>query len=1400
MFPPEIEGFVHKSNALSTLSFYLNGTRIDLCDPNPHWTLLDFIRSQHGLKGTKLGCGEGGCGACTVVLQTRDRRQPRRIRHLAVNACLYPLVGAVGKHVITVEGLGSVDNPHPLQERLGKLHGSQCGFCTPGIVMSLYAIIRNSYDPETGIFNLSEDEIEMNGHLDGNLCRCTGYKSIIQAAKTFVQHDLKAGLNVEFAYPRREIVGSLKSSGPLDIPSCGRPGGCCRDTTGSPCSSSSQESIPSTIPTSDGSIHSPKYFEHQFEFARYSPGAELIYPPGLARHSNRLLCYGGNGKVWLRPVTVEETLEILAVYPDARLVGGASEVQVDIRFKGIEFPVSIFVGDIEELSRIYTVPDGSTASELVIGGNASLSEIEAECHRLLPLFGRRGSALAATAKSLRYFAGRQIRNAASLAGNIATASPISDMNPLLMAVNAKVVSQTAATKVSQSINSLFIGYRKTALPKGSIITQIRIPLPPPNVREVTKSYKQAKRKDDDIAIVTAAFRVRLDNTAKVTDIALAYGGMAPTTVLAKQAGKVLMGKTWGDEKVLNEVTDALLMDFSLPFGVPGGMATYRRTLTLSLFFRYWNEVISEFALGHGVDRDIIDELHRKISHGTRDNYNPYEQRVVGKQVSHLSGLKHTTGEAEYIDDMPPQHRELYGAMVLSQKSHAKIISVDWSPALEPGLGVGYVDRYSIPPEKNRWGSVVHDEPFFAEEKVYSHGQPIGLVYAETAIQAQAAARAVEVVYEELPAILTIDEAIIAKSFFQHGKELRKGVPPDRMADVFEKCDRVFSGTTRIGGQEHFYLETNAAMVIPHLEDGSMEVWSSTQNTMETQEFVSHVTGVPASRINARVKRMGGAFGGKESRSVQLASILAVAAKKEKRPIRAMLNRDEDMMTSGQRHPIQCRWKIGVMADGSLIALEADCYNNAGYSVDMSSAVMDRCCTHLDNCYNIPNVHIRAWVCKTNTHSNTAFRGFGGPQAMFIAESYMNAVAEGLDIPVDKLRLHNLYKKGHLTPFLQRIDEDWHIPLLLEQVREEVKYDERQISIQEFNAQHQWRKRGISLIPTKFGISFATALHLNQATAAVRIYTDGSVLLNHGGTEMGQGLYTKMVQVAAQELGVPFEDVYTQDTSSYQSANASPTAASSGSDLNGMAIKNACDQLNERLQPYRDKFGTDAPMSTLAHAAYRDRVNLSASGFWKMPTIGYQWGNYDPATVKPMYFYFTQGVACTEIELDLLTGDHTVLRTDIKMDVGRSINPAIDYGQVEGAFVQGQGLFTMEESLWTRQGHLATRGPGNYKIPGFRDIPQEFNVSFLQGVSWNNLRSIQTSKGIGEPPLFLGATVLFALRDALRSARQDNQVNGPLVLDSPATAERLRLSVGDMFLQKAVVAPKEGETSFFVTVA
>lgn len=507
----------------------------------------------------------------------------------------------------------------------------------------------------------------------------------------------------------------------------------------------------------------------------------------------------------------------------------------------------------------------------------------------------------------------------------------------------------------------------------------------------------------------------------------------------------------------------------------------------------------------------------------------------------------------------------------------------------------------------------------------------------------------------------------------------------------------------------------------------------------------------------------------------------------------MLNRDEDIITSGQRHPFLCRWKVGVTKEGKIIAFDADVFANAGHTQDLSGAVVERSLSHIDGVYKIPNMHVRGWLCKTNTVSNTAFRGFGGPQGMFMCESMIEEVADHLGMSSDDLRVLNMYKPGDTTHFNQKLT-DFFVPLMYKQVKEESSYMERRKAVDAYNKTHKWSKRGLSIIPTKFGISF-TALFLNQAGALVHIYHDGSVLVAHGGTEMGQGLHTKMSMIAAQALQVPLSDVHISETGTNTVANTSSTAASASSDLNGYAIYNACEQINERLRPYREKM-PNATMKELAHAAYFDRVNLSANGYYRTPDIGYVWDE----NKGQMFYYFTQGVAAAEVQIDTLTGDWTPLRADIKMDVGRSINPSIDYGQIEGAFIQGQGLFTTEESLWHRgTGQIFTKGPGAYKIPGFRDIPQIFNVSLLKDVQWENLRTIQRSRGVGEPPLFMGSSVFFAIRDALKAARKEWGVTDVLRLESPATPERIRVSCADPIVERARVVPKEGEKSFFVAI-
>jgi xanthine dehydrogenase/oxidase len=1294
----------------STLHFYLNGTPVTLSTADPEVTLLEYLRGI-GLTGTKLGCAEGGCGACTVVISQLNPTT-KKIYHASVNACLAPLVSVDGKHVVTVEGIGNVKRPHAAQERIAKGNGSQCGFCTPGtsipqfqtfrlktrvgirvgdsangdvigIIMSLYALLRNTDAP-------TEHDVEEA--FDGNLCRCTGYRPILDAAQSF---SVKTG------------CGKASSNGGsgccMEKNGGGGGGGCCKTDN-----AANDQPIKRFTPPG---------------FIEYNPETELIFPPQLHRHEFKPLAFGNKRKKWFRPTTLEQLLEIKDAYPSAKLIAGSTETQIEIKFKGMNYSASVFVGDIAELRQFKFHDD-----HLEIGGNVVLTDLEQICEDAVKHYGKtRGQPFATILKQIRYFAGRQIRNVGTPAGNLATASPISDLNPVFVATNATLIAKSLKDTTEIPMSTFFKGYRQTALPPDAIIAGLRIPVAKEK-GEFIRAYKQSKRKDDDIAIVNAALRVTLDEQHTVESVDLVYGGMAPTTIAARKSMDFLLGKKFSELATLEGVMDMLEQDFDLRFGVPGGMATYRKTLALSFFYKFYHEVLAELhAEDVEIDTQAIGEIERAISSGEKDGKaaEAYKQTEVGQSKNHVAALKQCTGEAQYTDDIPLQRNELYGCLILSTKAHAKILKVDAEPALqEPGV-VAYVDHTDVAsPEANWWGAPVCDETFFAIDEVFTVGQPIGMILADTAKHAEQAMRAVKIEYEELPAIFTIEEAIEHESYFQHFRYIKKG-DTDK---AFAEADHVFTGTARMGGQEHFYLETQACVAVPKPEDGEMEIFSSTQNPAETQAYVSKVLGVAANKIVTRVKRMGGGFGGKETRSIQLAGIVACAANKVRRPVRCMLSREEDIATSGQRHPFLARWKVAVNKDGKIQALDADVFCNGGWSQDLSGAVVERSLSHIDGVYSIPNIHVRGRVAKTNTVSNTAFRGFGGPQGLFIAETYIEEIADHLSIPAERLREINMYSpETNMTTHFNQEIKDWYVPLMYKQVQEEASYVSRRDEITQFNAKNKWNKRGLAIVPTKFGISF-TALFLNQAGALVHIYHDGSVLVAHGGTEMGQGLHTKMCQIAAQSLRVPLEDVFISETSTATVANASSTAASASSDLNGYAIFNACEELNKRLEPYREKLGEKATMKELAHAAYFDRTNLSAQGFYKTPDIGYVWGS----NTGQMFFYFTQGVAAASVEIDTLTGDFTVLRADIKMDVGRSINPAIDYGQIEGAFVQGQGLFTTEESLWVRStGGLATKGPGNYKIPGFRDVPQIMNISLLKDVEWENLRTIQRSRGVGK---------------------------------------------------------------------
>ena len=778
-----------------TLRFYLNGTKvvIDSIAIDPEITLLEYLRGI-GLTGTKLGCAEGGCGACTVVV-SQINPTTKKLYHASVNACLAPLVSVDGKHVITVEGIGNVKSPHPTQERIAMGSGSQCGFCTPGIVMSLYALLRNDEDPS---------EIEVEEAFDGNLCRCTGYRPILDAAQSFSKG--------------KSCQKSTVNGG----------SGCCMengDGAKNGCGMSKANGAKNDQPIKK--FTPPGFIE-------YNPDTQLIFPPGLTNHQFKPLAFGNKRKRWYRPVTLRQLLEIKSAYPSAKIIGGSTETQIEIKFKAMQYTASVYVGDIAEL-RQYSIKN----DHLEIGGNVALTDLEEICLKAVEHYGPvRGQPFKAIHKQIRYFAGRQIRNVGTPAGNLATASPISDLNPVFVATNTVLVAKSVDKEIEIPMSQFFKGYRTTALPPDAIIASLRIPTADEK-GEYLRAYKQAKRKDDDIAIVNAALRVSLADSYQVKSVDLVYGGMAATTVAAKEAVAYLKGKKWTDPATLEGAMNALERDFDLRFGVPGGMATYRKSLALGFFYRFYHEVLSEFeASNPDIDTDVRGEIERGISTGKKDHNATigYEQRVLGKANPHVAALKQCTGEAQYTDDIPVQKNELYGVMVLSTKAHAKILDVDPEAALDlPGVA-DWVDHHDLPnPEANWWGAPNCDEVFFAVDEVFTAGQPIGMILADSAKHAEAGARAVKVQYEDLPAIFTIEEAIAKESYFPHYRYINKGLGDDGLCDdtAFQKADHVFSGIVRMGGQEHFYLETQACVVVPKPEDGEMEVYSSTQNPTET---------------------------------------------------------------------------------------------------------------------------------------------------------------------------------------------------------------------------------------------------------------------------------------------------------------------------------------------------------------------------------------------------------------------------------------------------------------------------------------------------------------------------------------------------------------------------------------
>lgn len=764
--------------------------------------------------------------------------------------------------------------------------------------------------------------------------------------------------------------------------------------------------------------------------------------------------------------------------------------------------------------------------------------------------------------------------------------------------------------------------------------------------------------------------------------------------------------------------------------------------------------------------------------------------AVGEHAIHESAALHVTGHALYTDDLGVRLAGLLHAWPLqAPHAHARLTRLDVTPALAvPGV-VRVLTAADVPGEND--SGVKHDEPLFPTEVMF-HGQAVCWVLAESTEAARLGAQAILAEYEPLPALVTLREAIAAESFQGNQPTLRRG-------DVtlgFEQATHIFEGEFEFGGQEHFYLETNAALAQVD-ENGQVFIQSSTQHPTETQEIAAHVLGVPSHLVTVQCLRMGGGFGGKEMQPHGYAAVAALGAVLTGRPVRVRLNRTQDLTMTGKRHPFHAVWKVGFDAEGKLTALQATLTSDGGWSLDLSEPVLARALCHIDNAYYIPHVEVLGRVAKTNKTSQTAFRGFGGPQGMLVIEDILGRCAPLLGLEAHELRQRNFYQPGEATPYGQEVRHAERLARVWDELLASSEFAARQQDIASFNAAHPHARRGLAITPVKFGISFNFTSY-NQAGALVHVYKDGSVLINHGGTEMGQGLHTKMIQVAATALGVPTSCVRLAPTRTDKVPNTSATAASSGADLNGGAIKDACEQIRARLAAVaagallplaRQKVGAlgvhpddvrfehgrvfavghpglALDFRQVVHDAYHLRTPLWAAGFYRTP--GLHWDR--EAMQGTPFKYFSYGAGVTEVEVDGFTGAYKLRRVDLLHDVGESLNPLLDLGQIEGGFVQGAGWLTLEDLRWDEsqepgRGRVTTASASTYKLPSFSEMPEVFHVSLLQGAAESGV--VYGSKAVGEPPLMLALSVREALRQAC-AAFGDGGREQPLA--SPATPE------------------------------
>ncbi|AGA24702.1 molybdopterin cofactor-binding domain-containing protein [Singulisphaera acidiphila] len=1355
----------------SELVFWLNGERMVLENPDPAVLLADYLR-EIGLTGTKIGCSQGGCGACTVMISRRTREGER---HEAINACLRPLAALAGTHVTTVEGIGNVhDGLDPVQHRVAINNGSQCGYCTPGFVMNMHALLRGNDQP-------TERKIEDS--FGGNLCRCTGYRPILSAMRSF-------GSDYDPA---------------LDP---------CMKCEADPCFPLEVRSSPVTVSLAD------------------------LPAPGEAAR----LHFSARGLHWIRPTALDEAMELKRLLTaelgraNVRVVVGSTAA---VLYPQEKPRVLIDLSQVGELQGIAIEAEG-----LRVGAGVSIQRLLDAASALID---ERDAVETAGLRELvrhgQYVAGIQVRNAGSIGGNIFVAAshtregiPFpSDMMTLLATLGTTVTIRSADYREGRATFPLLAMPVAEDLPADALLEFFHVPLGRRD--EYVQTYRVARRPQMAHAIINAGFSCRLDERGHAIpgEVRVIYGGVASFNGRMPKTEQTLAGKPWDDATLLEAMTvlRAECREQIVPMDEEGFTGEYREQLVESFFYKFFLHVAERVGPGGSDPANLSAAEHaeRPLSTGRQSCEVQADDGPTPRSIVKRMAFAQATGEAIYPQDERMPEGGGHGVMVMSDRPHARFRfagPAEGRDALQellkqkfPGfLAIVTVD--DIPTGGNNLIGLGLDDPVFSPGVVTHVGAPICLAVARDRATAKRAAEFIRLdglKYDDLPAITTLEEAIKAGAVMPHNPEgaihapfvdvVREGSDTAWLAEPSKPAPGAFvvSGVVSTGAQAHFYLETFNALAIPGSYD-EMTLVSSTQNPNGDQASIARVLGVRINQVNVRVGQIGGGFGGKQNRACFIAAAAAVAAHKLRRPVRIVYDRQTDMQMTGKRHPYRSDYHLAINDEGQFVGGRLDLHSEGGDTNDCSFAVIKGSVMMADGCYQIPTFRASGTVYRTNKASNTAMRTFGQVQPHLALEEAVEHAAhelgrrQGRKVRAEEIRRQNLYRSDHgmidagTTHFGQPLwfcdlREQW------DHHYESCEFAARAERVEEFNRTNRWRKRGISMVPLKYGIGFKQLPAMNTSTALVSVNRlDGSVLVTHGGVEMGQGLHTKIAQVAAGELNLPLESIRVAGNSTDTIANAPPTAASTGFDLNGGAVALACRALRQRIEQFcREQEDAGSPdrienwrddwqrlWPEIVRKAWLGRVNLSAVELYKAPHHDEPTDRYP----KGRFFaYFTYAFAVSEVEIDVLTGESTVLRADIRYDAGRSLNPAIDIGQIEGGYVQGLGFVTTEEIRYDEEGRLLTDNIWNYKPPCTKSIPLDLRVTLTPSTSerWREqeqarLLAVYSSKSASEPCLSLGNSAYFAIKHAVLAARQDLLGDdGWITLGMPATCQQIQQACG-----------------------